>query len=107
MLSWSTTRTTIKFAMMKTPPHPGTILREDVLNELGLDITEASRRLGMTRSALSRVIHGRTAMTSDLAVRLERAGVSTARAWMALQSNYDISQALQREQPKVIPIQAA
>ncbi|MCA2374671.1 hypothetical protein ATU3B_23880 [Agrobacterium genomosp. 3 str. CIP 111-78] len=42
--------------------------------------------------------------TSDLAVRLGRAGVSTARAWLAMQSNYDLAQAMKREQPPVRPL---
>lgn len=92
--------------MMKTPPHPGEILREDVLVPLGLEVKEAARRLGMSRVALSRVVNGRAAISPDLAVRLERAGVSTARFWMTLQANYDLSQALKREQPPVKPLAA-
>ncbi|UWZ81622.1 HigA family addiction module antitoxin [Geoalkalibacter halelectricus] len=91
---------------MKTPPHPGEILREDVLVPLGLEVKEAATRLGMSRVALSRVVNGRAAISPDLAVRLERAGVSTARFWMTLQANYDLSQALKREQPPVKPLAA-
>ena len=61
--------------MMKSPPHPGELLREDVLSPLGLSVTEAAERLGMSRVALSRVLHGRVAVSPDRAVRLERAGV--------------------------------
>jgi len=42
-----------------------------------------------------------------LAIRLERAGVSTARFWMTLQTNYELAQAEQRKQPPVQPLQAA
>ncbi|MGF9561997.1 HigA family addiction module antitoxin [Neorhizobium sp. JUb45] len=87
--------------MMKSPPHPGELLREDVLVPLRLSVTAAAERLGMLRVALSRVLHGRAAISPDLAVRLERAGASTARAWLAMQANYDLSQAMQREQPEI------
>lgn len=87
--------------MMKSPPHPGDLLREDVLAPLGLSVTEAAKRLGMSRIALSRVLHGRAAVSPDLAVRLERAGVSTARAWLSMQANHDLAQAMEREQPPV------
>lgn len=87
--------------MMKSPPHPGELLREDVLVPLRLSVTAAAERLGMSRVALSRVLHGRAAISPDLAVRLERAGASTARAWLAMQANYDLSQAMQREQPEI------
>ena len=89
---------------MKSPPHPGELLREDVLAPLGLSVTEAAERLGMSRVALSRVLHGRAAISPDLAVRLERAGASTARAWLAMQSNYDLAQAMERDQPPVRPL---
>jgi hypothetical protein len=36
------------------PPHPGETLREDVLPELGLTVTEAAEQLGVTRSAVAR-----------------------------------------------------
>lgn len=92
---------------MKDHPHPGELLREDVLLPLGLAVTEAAERLGMSRVALSRVLNGRAAISSDLAIRLERAGVSTARFWLALQANFDLSRALRRNQPPVRPLQAA
>lgn len=90
--------------MMKFPPHPGELLREDVLEPLGLSVTEAADRLGMSRVALSRVLHGRAAISPDLAVRLERAGASTARAWLSMQANHDLARALQRKQPEVKPL---
>jgi addiction module HigA family antidote len=55
---------------MFNPPHPGEALHEDVLPALGLTISEAARQLGVPRLVLSRVLNGRTAITSDLARRL-------------------------------------
>ena len=92
---------------MKNHPHPGELLREDVLLPLGIEITDAAQRLGMSRAALSRVVNGRAGISPDLAVRLERAGVSTARFWMTLQTNYELSQAMRRKQPKVERLQTA
>ncbi|HMA48396.1 MAG TPA: HigA family addiction module antitoxin [Magnetospirillaceae bacterium] len=91
--------------MMHSHPHPGESLREDVLLPLGIEVTEAAQRLGMSRTALSRVINGHAGISPDLAVRLERAGVSTARFWMTLQTNYELSLAEQREQPPITPLQ--
>lgn len=92
--------------MMKNHPHPGELLRKDVLLPLGIEVTDAAHRLGMSRTTLSRVINGRAGISPDLAIRLERAGVSTARFWMTLQANYELSQAEQRIQPKVQRLQA-
>jgi len=77
--------------MMKNPVHPGEILREDVLADLGLSVGEAASRLGISRVALSRVLHGHARISPNLAVRLEEAGVSTARAWLAMQSAHDLA----------------
>jgi len=87
--------------MMNNPPHPGDLLREDVIKELGLSVSDAAARLGMSRVALSRVLHGHAAVSPDLAIRLEMAGVSTARAWLAMQASHDLAQAKKRVQPPV------
>ncbi len=92
---------------MMTPPHPGELLREDVIAELGLSVKETAERLSMSRVALSRVLNGRAAISPDLALRLEMAGVSTARAWLTMQMNYDLAQAKQRPQLRIRPLQPA
>ncbi len=87
--------------MMKNPPHPGTMLRIDVLEPLTLGVTEAARKLGVSRVALSRVVNGHAGISPELAIRLEQAGVSTARFWLNLQTNYDLAQARTRKMPQV------
>ena len=86
---------------MKNPVHPGEILREDVLADLGLSVGEAASRLGISRVALSRVLHGHARISPNLAVRLEEAGVSTARAWLAIQSAHDLATERATGVPKV------
>jgi len=93
--------------MMKNPPHPGVLLREDVIAELGLSVTETAARLGMSRVAFSRVLNGKAKISPDLAIRLERAGISTARAWLAMQANHDLAQAMKHPQPTVRAIAPA
>ena len=73
--------------MMHNPPHPGEVLREDVIAPLGLSVTDAADRLAMSRVALSRVLNGKAGISPDLAVRLEQAGAGTAQAWVAMQAN--------------------
>ena len=93
--------------MLKKHPHPGEILREDVINPLGLDVTEAAARLGVARTTLSRVLNGRAGVSPDLALRLESANVSTARFWMTLQTNYELAKAASEGKRQVKPLQAA
>lgn len=92
---------------MKNPPHPGEVLEADVLSELGLTVAEAAARLGVSPVRLSRVIHGHSRVGADLAVRLERAGVGTARAWLAMQANYDRARELDGKEYDVRPLAPA
>lgn len=93
--------------MLHNHPHPGTILKDTVFDPLELSVTEAADRLAMSRVALSRVLNGKAGISPDLAVRLEMAGVSSARFWMTLQANYDLWCARQHKQPPVRPLQEA
>ena len=87
--------------MIHTHPHPGEYLKEMVLDPLGLSVTEAAERLSMTRPALSKVLNGKTGISPNLAVRLEKAGVGAARFWVNLQANYDLWCVLKHKQPPV------
>lgn len=88
---------------MHNPPHPGEIIR-GMLPELNIKIAEMARRLHFSREMLSRVINCRAPISPDLAVRLERAGLSTARFWLAAQMSHDLWQAEHREQPAITPM---
>lgn len=88
---------------MHNPPHPGEVIQE-MLPELNIKIAEMARRLHFSREMLSRVINGRAPISPDLAVRLERAGLSTARFWLAAQMSHDLWQAEHREQPTITPM---
>jgi len=85
---------------MFNPPHPGLTLRDDVLQALGLSVTQSAEQLGVSRVALSRVLNGRAAISPDMALRIEawlgadRGG--NARVWLAQQSAYDVWQAEQK-----------
>ena len=50
---------------MHNPPHPGLLIREDVLPELGLTVTEAAKQLGVSRVTLSRLLNGKTGITTN------------------------------------------
>jgi len=83
---------------MKSPPHPGELIG-DSLEELGLSITRAAKGLGITRQQLHNVIAGRSAVTPEMAVRLEKALGSTADMWLRMQMNFDLAQIRARASP--------
>lgn len=86
---------------MKNPVHPGEVLHEDVIEELGLSIGETAARLGVARVSLSRVLHGHAGVSTNLAIRLEAAGVGTARGWLAMQTAFDLAGERAAGVPKV------
>jgi len=89
---------------MKNPPHPGRSIRSGCIEPLGLTVTEAASRLGVTRQQLTRVIQGQSGISPEMAIRLEKMGWSTARAWVATQAAYDLAQAEKKsDRIKVTP----
>ena len=78
---------------MKNPAHPGRIIRNACLQPLGLSITDAAKVLDVSRNSVSRVIHGHAAVSPEMAIRLEKAGWSTAGAWLRMQAAFDLAQA--------------
>jgi len=75
---------------MFNPPHPGLVIREDVLPDLDLSVTEAARQLGGSRVALSRVINGRAAISADMAIRFAQWLGGSAETWLRAQAQYDL-----------------
>ncbi len=82
---------------MRNPPHPGRSVRENCLDPLGLSVTEAAEVLGVARHTLSRVLNGHSAISPDMAIRLEKAGWSSADFWLNRQTSYDLAQARKGE----------
>lgn len=92
---------------MKNPPHPGLSVRFDCLEPLDLSVTEAARRLGVSRKQLSDVVNGRAGISPEMAIRLDKAFGGGASTWYQLQAAYDLAQALVRSDDiQVEPIRA-
>jgi len=81
---------------MKNPPHPGLSVRHDCLAPLGLSVTEAARRLGVTRQALNNVVNGKAGISADMALKIAGTFGGGAEAWLAAQMAYDLAQARRR-----------
>jgi addiction module HigA family antidote len=56
-----------------TPAHPGEFIRAELLNELGLSVSAASEVLGVRRATLSDLLHGKAALSPEMALRIEKA----------------------------------
>ena len=76
---------------MHNPSHPGEILKELVIEALGVTITDVSEHLNISRKTLSKVLNGRGAITPEMALRLELAfNKPSADHWLRLQNAYDL-----------------
>src|SRR6476660_9833836 len=82
---------------MKLPPHPGLSVRRDCIEPLGLTITEAAEILGVTRQAFNNLVNGKSGISPEMAIRLDKAFGGGAEAWLRLQMAYDLAQARQHE----------
>ena len=81
---------------MKNPPHPGLSVRHDCLEPLGMSVTEAARRLGVSRKQLSDVVNGHSGISPEMAIRLDKVFGGDANAWYRLQAAYDLAQAMKK-----------
>lgn len=83
---------------MKAPCHPGELV-EASLEKLKVSVAVAAEALGVTRQQLYNVINGKSAISAEMAVRLEQAIGSTADTWLQMQVNYDLAQVRLRKRP--------
>jgi addiction module HigA family antidote len=77
---------------MKNPPHPGRIIRQECIEPLGLTITDAAARLGVTRQALNNLINGKAGISPEMSIRLSKAFGSKPDVWLGLQMEYDLAE---------------
>ena len=82
---------------MKNPPHPGRSVLLDCLEPLGLSVTEGAKILGVSRTALSKLVNGHSGISAEMSIRLDKAFGGGADTWFRLQAAYDFAQARQHE----------
>jgi len=76
---------------MRNPPHPGASIRFE-LEDAGISIAQFAKALGVTRQQLYNVINGKSAISAEMAMRLELGLGGTAEGWLRLQATYDLAQ---------------
>lgn len=81
---------------MKNPPHPGEVIRHEILEPLALNVTNAAKVLDVTRPALSKVLNGRSSLTPEMALRVEKAFGPKMDQLMRMQLAYDVARARER-----------
>lgn len=76
--------------MNRKPSHPGALIRNVILPETGLTISDLAQRCGIARNTMSKVINERGDVTGDIAIRLSRVLGSTPRFWLGMQSKLNL-----------------
>jgi addiction module HigA family antidote len=97
----------VKRPLKRPPIHPGEILREDVLPSLGLSISEAARRLNISRQQLHRVLACTHPITTEMALRIGKFAGNGPGIWLRMQQAYDLWHAEQRMKDELVKIETA
>jgi addiction module HigA family antidote len=96
----------VRRPLRRPPIHPGEVVREEVLPALGLSVSEAARRLGVSRQQLRRVLACTHPITTEMALRLGRLAGNGPGLWLRMQQAYDLWYAEQRlhdELTRIVP----
>ena len=81
---------------MKNPSHPGEVFYWGVLEPLAISVSEAARVLGVRRATLSAVVNARSALSPDLALRIEKAFGPSVDLMLRVQAAYDAARIRKR-----------
>ncbi len=76
---------------MKNPPHPGDLIRTEIIEALGLNVSKAAEILKVRRATLSDLLRGRTALTPEMALRIEKAFGPDMNHLLRMQLAYDVA----------------
>lgn len=82
---------------MKNPPHPGDFVRIEIIQPAGLSVTAAASALQVSRPTLSSLLNGKSDLSGDMALRIEKAFGVKMDTLMRMQASYDIAQTRKRE----------
>lgn len=73
---------------MNNPPHPGTFIKDEVIDPVGLNVTAAAVALGVTRPALSNLLNENADLSPEMALRIEKAFGVSMDTLMRMQTAY-------------------
>lgn len=83
------------------PIHPGEVLREDFLKELGISEYRLAKDIGVPPLRINQIVKGKRAITADTALRLSRYFGTSAEFWMNMQAHYDLEVARDRLEGRI------
>ena len=75
---------------MRSPSHPGALIRRQCLRPLGLTVTEVAKGLAVSRNTLSMLLNGRLGASREMALRSSEAFGGSPESWLTQQMQYDL-----------------
>ena len=81
---------------MKNPPHPGDLIRTEIVDVLGLSVSKAAEILQVRRATLSDLLNGKSSLTAEMALRIEKAFGPDMNHLLRMQLAYDVAKARER-----------
>ncbi len=100
----------VKRPIKRPPIHPGEILSKDVISALGLSVSEAAKRLGMSRQQLHRILSCTQPITTGMALRIGKFTGNGPGLWLRMQQAYDLwntEEQMKDELSKIEPVNSA
>jgi antitoxin HigA-1 len=85
------------------PIPPGEILAEEFMKPNSISQNRLSRDIDVNPARINDIVHGRSAITAAIALRLAKYFGTTPELWMNLQSSYELRRARAKEWPKIEP----
>lgn len=73
--------------------HPGEILLEEFLKELGVSQNRLGREIGMSPRAINEIVHRKRSITANSALRIAKFFGTSPEFWLNLQASYDLEEA--------------
>lgn len=89
--------------------HPGEVLREDILPDVGLSVTAAAKALGVSRQMLHDILAERKPLSAAMCLRIAKLFGSSPEMWMRLQASYELQKArkdkdIRKSIHKIVPL---
>ena len=81
---------------MKNPPHPGDLIKTEIIEALDLNVSKAADILKVRRATLSDLLHGKAALTPEMALRIEKAFGPDMNHLLRMQLAYDVAKTRER-----------
>ncbi len=87
---------------MKNAPHPGDLIRTEIIDALGLSVSKAADILKVRRATLSDLLHGKSALTPEMALRIEKAFGPDMDHLLRMQLAYDVAKTREHARDVVV-----